>query len=177
MIVAKTQKEAVAWLQNSGFDASTSSFSRHVQSGKVVRGAGGYEDVALLGYANVHLVTTERARDEIGAAAAAKRLDADAELKEVQAERIRLKLAKERGEMILRCDHEAELAARAAFFVREVENSCYRLAGKVAGLVGGDDGVERDVRKLLLAETTTWLDAYSADQVFVVDVLEEDGTL
>lgn len=73
-----------------------------------------------------------------------------------------------------RSDHERNLAARALFFRREVENYIHLYGPGIIHLVGGDE----DKLPLLLQHweetTAVWMDAWSQERSFAVDDPADD---
>lgn len=121
VLAFRTQLEAVDYLTAQGFKVSASRFNRAVKAREVVANASGLSEApALLAYAAVRLQPVAKAQDRQGALASAKKLDADAELKAVQAARQRLKLEREHGVLMSRQQHDEDLATRALFFKTEV---------------------------------------------------------
>lgn len=172
----RTQLEAVAFLKARGFKIGKSKFNNDVRASLVpTNEAGEFEEAALLGYAaSAGLQAVARIEDKAAAAAQQSRLAADAELKSVQAERQKLKLAREQGLLMPREDHERDLAARATFFKSEVEAFIIRTAPAAIALVGGDEGKLQELIHFWQERTADWMDAWSQDREFVVR-LEDDG--
>lgn len=173
--VFKRQVDAVAFLRERGFKLSASAFCRDLKAGRVsTNPLGHFEEGALLAYAVALKEPTARAEDKALSSATASRLSADAELKRYQAERQRLKLEKEQGLLMPRSDHERDLAARALFFRREVENYIHLYGPGIIHLVGGDE----DKLPLLLQHweetTAVWMDAWSQERSFAVDDPADD---
>lgn len=173
--VFKRQVDAVAFLRERGFKLSASAFCRDLKAGRVsTNPLGHFEEGALLAYAVALKEPTAKAEDKALSSATANRLSADAELKRYQAERQRLKLEKEQGLLMPRSDHERDLAARALFFRREVENYIHLYGPGIIHLVGGDE----DKLPLLLQHweetTAVWMDAWSQERSFAVDDPADD---
>ncbi len=119
----------------------------------------------------------------------------DIELRKVARERERLKLDKERGNLIPRELYEKDLAARLALFSNSLDAWFSRVAGEVAALLGADLGAaeriialvggdpgkalelvghvqacEAEVLDLLLSRKHEWLRAFARSEVQVVDI-------
>lgn len=169
-LVFATQLEALDYLQGQGYKVSKSKFNRDKAKGLVPTTAEGFfEANGLMGYAKVHCPVRERADDAAAGQAALERLKADAEYKRVMAERGRLKMEQEQGRLIAREDHERDLAARAAFFRREMETFGPRLGPQIILAVGGDDGRLPEFLALWRDEVETLMDAWAQDRDFVLD--------
>lgn len=172
----KTQLDAVQYLAMQGYKVSRSTFNRHVQQHKVASTEEGFfETSALLGYAGVHLTPTARVEDAAAREAAVSQASADADWKKVRAERERLKLKKESGQLMPVAQHEDELAARALFFRSEIEGFIYRKGAAIIGLVGGS---QDNLQRLILwweEATADWMDAWSKDREFATDGDEDEA--
>lgn len=178
MRVFKTQLDAAAFLRDQGFKISKSQFNRDVQARKVAKNAeGNFEEGALMGYAAAHLDPIAQAENRALSDATVGRLTADAELKRYTAERARLKLAKEQGELMPRAQHEDELSARALFFKSEIESFGFRKAGEIIALVHGDESKLPELMRWWDDNTADWMDAWAADRDFgtAVDELPEQA--
>ncbi len=176
MRVFKTQLDAAAFLRDQGFKISKSQFNRDVQARKVAKNAdGNFEEGALMGYAAAHLDPIAQAENRALSDATVGRLTADAELKRYTAERARLKLAKEQGELMPRAEHEEELSARALFFKSEIESFGFRKAGEIIALVHGDESKLPELMRWWDDNTADWMDAWAQDRDFgtAVDDLPE----
>ena len=179
-ITFATQLEAVEYLNDYGYKIKKSKFSKDFKAGLVSANAEGhFEKNALLGYASIHCPALERLGDRAGSEANLERVKADAENKRAMAERNRLKLERELGNIISRDEHETELAARAAFFRREIETFGVRLAPRIIALVGGDDQRLEALIKFWREETEIWMDGWSGDRAFIVPqgAAEESGAV
>ncbi|GFK95466.1 hypothetical protein NNJEOMEG_03329 [Fundidesulfovibrio magnetotacticus] len=191
--VYKTQLDAVAFLKGSGFKVAKSKFNADVKRGKVPRNSEGhFEEGALLGYAAANLTPLSSVEDRAASEAMVNRMSADAELKQFQAQRQKLKLEREQGLLMPRADHERDLAVRAQLFRNEIEGRDRRTAPKLVELVvsrlAALDGVPpevagqlRDAAPNLVPEVTEFLlrdsgdlmDAWSSDRAFVVELADE----
>lgn len=169
----KTQLDAVAYLHDAGYKVSKSQFNRDYKARKVPRGEDGFSESALLGYANANLAAVTQVENRALADATTERLSADAQLKTFQAERVKLKLEKERGQLMQRSEHEADLGARALFFRNELRTFIHLHAGAIIALVGGDESKMRDLVEWWHETTAVWLDAWSGDREFLLP--EDDG--
>ncbi len=96
------------------------------------------------------------------------RIKADAENKRIMAERGRLKLERELGNVIYREDYERELAARAQFFKREIETFGSRLGADIINLVVGDEHTLPLFNEFWQEQTASWMDGWSSDRTFVL---------
>jgi len=174
MPACRTQLDAVAFLKARGFKIGKSKFNNDVRSGLVPSNeAGEFEEAALLGYAaSAGLQAVAKIEDKATAAAQQDRLTADAALKSVQAERQRLKLAREQGLLMPREDHERDLAARATFFKSEIEAFIIRTAPEAIALVGGSEGKLQELICFWQERSADWMDAWSQDREFVVSLAE-----
>lgn len=164
----RTQLDAVAWLQAAGYRVSKSLFNQHVKKGLIARGASGlFEISALLGYAGVNLTPTARIADAQAQAAAVDRLSADADWRAVKAERERLKLMRESGQVMPVREHEDELVARAVFFKAEIEGFIHRAGPRIIDIVRGDPGRMQELVIWWQSATADWMDAWSREQEFM----------
>jgi len=174
--IFSTQLEAMSYLLGQGYKVSKSKFGRDLAKGLIPTTTEGlFEANGLMGYAKVHCKARARADDEAAGSAALERLRADAEHKRVMAERGRLKLEQEQGRLIPREDHERDLAARAAFFRRELLTWGPRLGAQIILAVGGEESRLQDYLDLWDEAVETWLDAWAADQDFVLDLQSGDN--
>ena len=169
MKVFKTQLDACTFLRDSGDKISKSAFNRDVAAGTVSKNGDGYfEESALLGYAAAHLSPLAQLENRALAEASADRISADAKLKSYSAERARLKLEKEMGLLMQKTEHEEDLASRALFFRREIENFGRRKAGELILLVHGDEKFLPQFLEWWDRETGDWMDAWAADREFTI---------
>jgi hypothetical protein len=172
----RTQLDAVAFLKNRGFRISKSSFNRDLKAGKVSTDANGhFEEPALLAYAVAMREPTAAVADKALSSATTERLSADAELKKYQAERQKLKLEKEQGLLMPRADHERDLAARALFFRREVENFIHLHGAAIIHLTGGDEDRLAALEAFWEEKTADWMHSWSEDREFLVPDADDDG--
>lgn len=162
-----TQLAAVDFLKAQGFKVGKSKFNADVKKGLIPAGPdGSFEAAALLGYAAARLKPLAAAENTAGAKAMNARQAADAELKQVQADRFRLKLQKEQGLLMPRADHEADLSLRAQFFKAEIEGFIHHKAGELIALVGGDEAKLQDLIRWWEEQAAEWMDAWSQDREF-----------
>lgn len=169
MNVHKTQLAATDFLQKQGFAVKKSKFNNDFRAGLIAANDDGhFEEGALLAYAAVHLAARAKAEDGRAQQAALGQMTADQELKRVQAERQRVKLARERGEVMARADFEREVAARAQFFRGELEQIPATVVPDLVALVGGDESKIPQASRLLSEALTTAMDAWSREREFVV---------
>ena len=116
--------------------------------------------------------------DRALASATAGRLSADAELKSYQAARQKLKLEREQGQLMPRAEHERDLAARALFFKREVENFIHLHGPGIVHLVGGAEERLPDLVEYWENSTADWMNAWAGEREFLApdeDDAAEDG--
>lgn len=177
--VYKTQLDAVAFLSDAGFKVSQPSLSRAIKSRKLsVNANGHFEEGALLAFASVHLEPAAQLENKALGKATEERLSEDARLKKYQAERQKLKLEKEQGLLMPRSEHERDLAARALFFKKEVENFIHLYGPGIIHLVGGDENRLPDLVAHWETATADWMNAWSQEREYVVpddaDELEPD---
>jgi hypothetical protein len=171
----RSQLDAVAYLRDAGFKVSKSQFNRDFKARRVPRNAEGkFEEPALLGYAAARLAASEQLENRALADATAGRLSADAELKSYQAARQKLKLEKEQGMLMPRADHERDLAARALFFKREVENFIHLHGPGIIHLVGGTEDRLPDLLEYWERTTADWMNAWAREREYLVP--DEDET-
>ncbi|MDL2226559.1 hypothetical protein LJB86_02750 [Deltaproteobacteria bacterium OttesenSCG-928-M10] len=175
-VIYRTQLEAVEYLQAQGYKISKSKLSLDLRKKRLpTTPEGGFEASALLGYARTHCTPLARAEDQNESSANLERIKADAANKQAMAERNRLKLERERGNLMPRDEHELDLAARAAFFRREVETLGQRLGPRLIHLVGGDENRLPDFLEFWQENTEIWMDAWSEDREFAVPLNEAES--
>lgn len=168
--VYKTQLDAVAFLKDRGFKVSKSAFGRDLKARKVSTDTNGhFEESSLLAYALALREPVATVEDRSLSSATTERLSADAELKKYQAERQKLKLEKELGKLMPRSEHERDLAARALFFKKEVENFIHLYGPGIIHLVGGDENRLSDLVAHWETATADWMNAWAQEREFVVD--------
>lgn len=166
---------AAQFLTASGYKCGKSRLSRDLGAGLLARNERGeLEEGALLAYAVANVKPAGGHLAE-NAGGMADKVSADAELKRVQTERLRVKLATERGEMIERAQYEADLAARAQFMATEHENFALRQAPLIIALVGGDESKIGELRDYMLEEFTAMREAWAQDREFVVELPDEEA--
>jgi hypothetical protein len=177
MTCYKTQADAVAFLRDAGYKASNPTFNRAVKAGKVpTNAAGHYERNVLLAYAGAHLEPTAKVENKALSSATTERINADAELKQYQAARQKLRLEREQGLLMPRLEHERDLAARSLFFKREVENFIHLHGAAIIHLVGGEEGRLPELREYWERTTADWMNGWAEDREFLVpDTDEEDA--
>ena len=175
--VLKTQLDAVAFLKERGFKVSKSALNRDLKAGKISTNANGhFEENALLAYAVALKEPTATVENKALSSATTERLSADARFKHYQAERQKMRLEKEQGLLMPRMEHERNLAARALFFRREVENFIHLHGPGIIHLVGGDEFRLPDLREFWEKATADWMNAWAEEREFLVpDADEEDG--
>jgi hypothetical protein len=163
----RTQKEAVEYINAQGFKCSTSKFCNDARRNLIPSCRdGGYEASALMGYAALHCQAREKTGDKAASAAMLERIKADAELKRLQAERARVRLEADQGNSMPRSLHESDLAARAAFFRREIETFVHRKGPDLIMAVGGESGRQPALVDWWKRETEAWMDAWAEDAEF-----------
>ena len=165
----RKQLDAVAYLRDAGFKISKSRFNRDVQARRMPTNAEGhFEETALLGYAAAHLTPTGQVENRALADATVGKLSADAEVKTYQAARLKLKLEKEQALLMPRADHERDLAARALFFRREVENFIHLHGPGIIHLVGGEEDRLPALLEYWERSTADWMNAWAQEREFLV---------
>ncbi len=173
--IFKTQVDAVAFLKERGFKLSKSALNRDVKANKISTTPEGYfEELSLLAYANAMKAPTAKHEDKEFAKASKEKLSHDARLKKYQADRLELKLEQDRGSLISRLDHERDLAARALFFKREVENFIHLHGPGMVYLVGGDQEKLQELEKFWEEKTADWMDAWAQEREFVLSQENEE---
>ena len=91
----RTQADAVAYLRDAGYKISTPTFNRAVKARKVPTNANGhFDENVLLAYAGVHCEPAATVENKALSSATTERITADAELKQYQAARQKLRLEK-----------------------------------------------------------------------------------
>ena len=173
--VYRTQADAVAYLQNAGYKISTATFNRALKAGKIpTNAAGHFEEAVLLGYAVANREPTAKVENKALASATTEKISADAELKQYQAARQKLRLEKEQGLLMPRLEHERDLAARALFFKREVENFIHLHGPGIIHLVGGDQERLPGLREFWEEATADWMNAWAEEREFVAPDEDEE---
>jgi hypothetical protein len=166
----------VRWLNEQGYKISVSGFSGHVRKGLIKPdGNGVFWPRNLLIYARskLPLLSVEGIAAE-STDLATKKLIAETANKEAMAGRNKLKLQYEQGVLIEKEKMDQSLAARLAFFKREIETFGQRLGQELVALVEGKLEKLPDFYSFWREKTEIWLDAFAADREFVVDLdLEE----
>jgi hypothetical protein len=172
----KTQLDAVAFLRDRGFKVSKSALSRDLKADKISTDVNGhFEESSLLAYALALKEPVATVENRALSSATTEKISADAELKSVQAARYKLKLEKELGLLMPRAEHERDLAARALFFKKEVENFIHLYGPGIIHLVGGDENRMPDLAAFWEEKTADWMHAWSEEQEFVVDDEDMDA--
>lgn len=176
--VYKTQLDAVAFLKDRGFKVSKSALNRDLKAGKISTDINGhFEENSLLAYALALKEPTATVENKALSTATTERLSADAELKKYQAERVKLKLEKEHGLLMPKAEYERNLAARALFFKKEVENFIHLYGPGIIHLVGGDENRLPDLFAHWEKVTAEWMNAWAQEREFVVDDEPEQDEL
>jgi hypothetical protein len=175
-IIFRTLRSAYRYLAGRGYKLSYETFRTHTLTGKVARNVDGLFTAEVLEeYARQNLFSLSQDAVKKVADWQAVKLKADAENKRIMAARGQLKLDLEQGKLIERAKHEEDLAARMAFFKRELETFMLRRSGKVIELAQ-----ETDPTAAILTwwkdEVTNWLDTWSGERSYLVelDVAEID---
>ena len=165
----KTQTDAVRFLTSQGFKISKATFNEHLHRGSVCTNEDGFfHKSTLLGYAVNNLRSTVVDGDVRGREAQMTRASSDADLKQVKAERERIRLKKEQGLVMPRVEHENALAARALFFRQEIQSFIYRKADDIIELVGGNEKNHHKLVHFWEKETADWMDAWSTERDFSI---------
>lgn len=163
------QIDAVRWLQSQGYKIQRTKMSADVRLGKVPTNADGkFEAATLLAYAAANLEPLTKVENQAVLESTVSRQTADANLKHYQAERTKLKLAKELGSLMPKVEHEQDLAARALFFKNEVRNFIHLYGGEIVHLVGGQESRLRDLVEWWAEKTGIWMDTWSQEREFLV---------
>ena len=174
--VYKTQTDAVSYLNDAGYKISGPTFSRAVRNRKVPRNAEGhFEESTLLGYAGVYLDPAERLEDKKAGQANAEKASASAEKDRWTAARLKLKYEKEQGLLMPKSEHERDLAARALFFKKEVENFIHLFGPGIIHLVGGDENRLPELVAFWGDKTADWMNAWAEEREFLVLDEEEES--
>lgn len=161
-------------MNNYGFKVSRGKFNRDVKDGAVPTNADGrYDHSVLLAYASTRCEPMEKGNRQ-SATAASQKLEADARYKQAKADLAELKLAREQGLLMPRDDHERDLAARAVFFRREVENFIHLHGAAMIHASGGNEARLPEIVAWWEEHTAIWMDAWSRERVFVIDDGEAD---
>ncbi|MDL2306644.1 hypothetical protein LJC48_01255 [Desulfovibrio sp. OttesenSCG-928-C06] len=180
----RNRAEAIRFLKGLGYRFEQTKFYRDAKSGKVYTNADGmFEETVLRSYANLELTPAEQMSRQDAVDRAIDKTAADARLKNIQADRFALKLAREQGKLIRREEYEAALAARAIFFQREIINFIHLHGGAIIHLVSGDESKLPHLTAYYREHTAVWMDAWSHEREFVVssdldeapDTDDEDG--
>ena len=171
--VYKTQLDAVAFLKDRGFKVSKSALNRDLKRGRLSTDANGhFEENALLAYAVALKEPTATVENKALSSATTERLSADAELKKYQAERHKLKLEQEQGKLMPKAEYERNLAARALFFKKEVENFIHLHGPGMIHLVGGEEARLSDLTEFWERTTADWMNAWAEEREFIVNDAE-----
>jgi hypothetical protein len=172
----KTQTAARDFLDAQGFKVSIQTFNKHFNLGLVSRGEHGFEESALLAYAQANLKAKAVDAREKAIEASAGKSNADQDLKRIMAERHKVKLLKETSQVIPRADHERELAARAQFFKGFLVQFPALAAPMIQALTGCDEAFIPEIARLLERELEAAMDAWAAEREFHVTTPESaDG--
>lgn len=159
---------ALAYLQGRGFAIQKTKFYADCKAGLIPTDASGrFEEAVLLAYA-ASLPSAAKEEDGRLAEESRRRLTADADHKAEQARLTRLRRQKLEGLLVERSQLERDLAARAQFFRRQLENWGPLVGGRIIDAVGGDETKLPDLLLLWEEAVAEWLDAWSADREFVV---------
>ena len=73
-----------------------------------------------------------------------------------------------------RAQHERDLAVRALFFKREVENFIHLHGANIVHLVGGDASRLPDLREFWEKATADWMNAWAQEREFLVPDADAD---
>lgn len=96
-----------------------------------------------------------------------RKIKADADSAEID---VRKKL----GELLPRSEYEQRLAAAAAVVGTEAETFVYDNVREIIHLCGGNPDKEDSLREFLLDKVRGWLHAFSANEVYEVDFIDDD---
>jgi len=171
----KTQTAAREFLESRGYKVGKSAFNNHVTRDRLVgtNAEGFFEEQALLNYAEAHLESKVKAASSRIIEAKSGEASANEQLRVKQAEWMELKLARERGELIPRADHERELSTRAQFFRADLLALPREVIPQLVVALGGDESKIAAARKLLEEALLTRMDFWSSDREFVVPLDQE----
>lgn len=166
----KTQLAAVDRLNALGFKIKKSKFNTDVKAKRIATNADGhFDDFALQAYAvREQLTPLARAEDAKATGAATGKITADTRLREVQAARQELKLQKEKGLLMPKAQHEAELSARALFFRAELEGFGPRALAGLIHLVGGREDSLQEALLFWAEQIADLMNAWAEDREFAV---------
>lgn len=194
-----TISEVCRYLDDRGFRATTSTVTRDFHKGLFGRNREGRFDAEIvLKYAELHRKRADSGKRKSVEDFDLQRERAEAELEKIR-EQTRLaevKRMKEEGRLVPRDLYEKDLAARLAFFSNQLEalavtvseGSVLAIQGRglkqvsaMIEMVGGDQGKAMDLAAFLeglvpdlvavfLAHKASWLEAFAADRVHVVDL-------
>lgn len=165
-----TKVAAVEFVNQQGYMVSRATFTTHVSRGYVKRDdQGGFPIAGLLEYAKAYLKTRFAGTDPDVINYQQLRIKADAENKRIMAARGELKLKLEQGKLIEKAKHEEDLAARMAFFKRELETFMLRRSGRVVELAQKAEPVLA-ILSWWNEEVAAWLDTWSQGRSFTVEL-------
>jgi hypothetical protein len=166
-----TQQEAVLFLRSKGYKCSQTKISEDLKKHLIPKTEDGkFSAKALIGYAELHLDVLEVTEDKSANAVAYERLQAEADFKKSQADLNRLKLERQQGSLISKADHEEDLAARSAFFKREIETFIQRKGFEIIELVKGNPGCASDLIIWWRESMAGLMDTWSKDTTFEVSL-------
>jgi hypothetical protein len=184
-LVTSIQK-AVDFLIDNGFRSNVATFHADVCRGLIGKGKSGkYSKKKLLAYGQKYCRTlTETAEikeakqkaSEQKEEAQITKSNADAELKMATAERVRLKLQVEKGLLIEKEKMELSLSARMAFFKNELMTAGTIVADELIDNFGVDKDRKEDLFVWWESWFLKWLDAFSVDREFSIDLDIEEVT-
>lgn len=159
---------ALAYLQGRGFSIQKTKFYADCKAGLVpTNAAGQFEEAVLLAYAS-NLPTVAKEEDSKLSEEARRRLTADADYKSEQAKLAQKRREMLEGKLVERVQVERDLAARACFFKRQIENAGALFGARIIEAVGGDEAKLPEFLLLWEEVAADWMDAWAADREFVL---------
>lgn len=171
-IALKNVLEVVHFLSKQGWKIKKTSAYQHVRDGKLKpRHDGMFHTKDVDKYARIFLKRLESGttiKREGIESAQERRIMAEADKMEAQAEHWRIKAKVASGEFVERSAFEIALSQRASIFKNDIESFCYARAPEIVRLCGGDNGKIPEVIEFMLEKAEEWLDRYSEDCEFIV---------
>jgi hypothetical protein len=165
---------SVTYLEALGYKVYYSKLRDDSLNGRLERDpkSGKFTESSLKEYAGKYLVMegSKGGLKTREAEAKAARMESDAKLKRIMAERNQLKLDVERGLVIEVGKYEQALAARMAFFKNEVEVLGSAVVDAMVERFGVGSGRKEEILTWWGEATAGWLDAFSKDREFTVDL-------
>ena len=169
----KTVLEVLDYLKSKGYKCAKSALYNHVNAGMLVKRAGEFAEKDVDRYAalNLKLENGSQALTDGLEDLQRKKLIADAEKAQAQAEHWSLKTKIETGQYINRDLFFGEMAARASVLKSDLEGFVRSSAGAMVNLCDGDQVKVPDVIDYWLGRLETFLGRYAEDKVWEVKKL------